>query len=253
MRIWGVLKPEQVEELVRVGAFLRGKVISVDGDRVTLDFGDFVGEGLWEATQPLPREGDVVVVRIKDPGPPVVLGFVKRIKANVPEPKLERMPEVELPGLDEGAKREFALFMKVASKAAHLSHLHTLSRPHADVPVVVAFPLVAGERRGVVYFTVDEEDTGEEGEVYTIRLLVDEEELGRVRVDVVYFPSRGKRLVVSIQAQEKKTKEALDAAKEVLAASLKKHGFFPSVGVFYNPRISSASLLGRSGVLERRA
>ncbi len=381
MRVWGVLAPEQVRELVRSKALLTGKVLSVDGDRVVIDFGEFVGEGVWEASHALPNKGDVVVVRVKEEGPPVVLSFVKRIKTAEKEIPVRRFAELPL-DVPEREVKELAAFIKLAVKVAEqgseapvggrfgaflegelLSAILNLeasleealkgksvesvfgafrdfvlvasslvadeevkelasSLPkiftRSEVPVIkrlspklrgilpgvddlidrfadvvqdssegnlrsllkavkdvkehigllverssssskqatniyaFSFPVIVEKRRFLTTLAVEPEASGAK-RVFVVRMLIREEDMGALRIDMSYAPDAGKRLIVSIQASLKSTKEELEKRKEKLARVLSSHGFVPSLSFYHNPKIDELSFPVISSSLEVRA
>ncbi len=262
MRIWQVAKPEQVKELVRVGALVKGKVLSVEGDRVIIDFGEFVGEGAWEATQPLPKEGDVILVRIMGEEIPIPLRFVKKLKVVEKEVVAEKLPlvEVKTKEFDQEAKKELAGLIKLATKVAEEAVKHEGSRePHTlpkgeGGPIFFAIPFVVEDKLYNTYIAVDAEEEPSSDGLYYIKLFLELPEGSPLRIDMSYAPSAGKRLVVAFITSSKDDRLLFEGTKKELEEKLKAYGFLPVISVVDNPSLLKKELLlSRSSVLERRA
>ena len=248
MRIWKVLTPDRARELVRVGALVKGRVMAVEGDRVLIDFGDFVGEGRWEATQPLPSEGDVILVRIAGEGVPIPLRFVKRLKVAEKEVAAKRLPEIEVRDV-KSSTRELAAILRLATKVAEHTHqqVRGAGEHQQHTPMLfVSIPVVVEGRHSKVYMAIDEEPSGGFS-VYNLRLLLEETPVGDVRVDLSYVPEKARRLMVSIFTAEEKGAEVLEKARQELVRALSSLGFSPMVYVRHNPKV-----VGKVGLISFR-
>ena len=258
MKVWGVIAPDRVRELVRVGALVKGKVIAVEGNRVLLDFGDFVGEGEWEATQPLPNEGDVILVRIEGEGFPIPLKFVKRIKVAAKEVVARRLPEVVLEhaDLDRNIK-EFAALLKIATAVAQKTEggeadVKGVHR-HQNTPLLVALPFIVEDRRTTLYMLVDGDGKRGSKGVYTVRLFLEETPWGPMRVDVGYLEDM-KRITVSLILKDSESARILQSKVDELKKRLSGHGLYPTVFVFFRPElVGKIPLVSSKGIVEARA
>ncbi len=261
MRVWKVATPDQIRDLVRVGAFVKGKVLSVEGDKVILDFGEFVGEGVWEATQSLPSEGDVVLVKILSDETPIPLKFVRRLKVVDKELEAKRLPPVSIESFDdEHVKRELAALLKLAAKVAEISRQseHAGAQQKQQVSLqsdllFVVVPLVVEQRQRKLYMVLDRSGA-EKGSVFQVRILLQDTLWGDLRVDMVYYPDMGKRLIVNFTCTTEEANKQLRTALGELQKRLESDGFTPHCSVFCNPdRVSVVTLLSRSALYEGRA
>ncbi len=258
MKIYNIRHIIPKTEIV-LGKILKGKILSIKGTKVVIDFGSFIGEGIWEANKPVPKQGETLTFLVKKPANPIVLKALKQ-KEKVVFKNVEDIEISEINFGDEESKKKIAVLLKiilasVKIKKENSNNLKTeagkiKNKTHIEEPIFafnIPFHIDNSSLEIKLLVSYDHEE-----EIYMVTLLSSIESMGLIKTDVYYMPKKGKRLIVNFQASLKETKELVEKEKIKLENNLKALGFTPYIRVTYNPNIHQENLYPHKSIIEKR-
>lgn len=259
MRIYNISQAQLKELLSSRGNILQGKILAVSRGKVVIDFGSFIGEGKWEADLPLPEKGETLTFAVKSRKFPLVLKVIKA-KNKV---EFERLPEIEIQNIEQKEqKEEIANFLKaILSIKRHKEKsmpegekakeaAKTTSKTE-DTPVfAMLIPIKVDDSQYELKLIINYD---EEEEIYMVSFVTSTKELGNVKADLYYTPTKGKKLIINLQTSQKEAKKLMEKKKGELEANLKKLGFTPYINVTYNPNVNkNMPFQFRKSLIEKR-
>ncbi len=258
MKVYNIPQLFLNEILKNEGVILQGKIIDVKGSKITIDFGSFIGEGKWETSLPIPKKGDTLIFLIKDKKNPLVLKVIES-KTHI---FFEKAPEIEIINAEEKSKKEeLANFIKILfsikkQKEKNLlkekeHQTRTVSKENKDEPLfATVIPVRVDESKSEIKLIINYET---KEEIYMVSLFTSIKEIGNIKADLYYMPTKGKKIIINLQTSKKETQKLIEEKKQYLENNLKELGFNPYIKVTYNPDIGKSNLYPvKKSIIEKR-